>query len=49
MPETKRALDQNVADIPPKSLSDDLIYFAGMARSGNTVISRELDLHPEVY
>ena len=31
------------------NIEDNLIYLAGMARSGTTVISRALDLHPEVY
>ena len=33
----------------PDNFEDNLIYLAGMARSGTTLISRALDLHPEVY
>jgi Sulfotransferase family len=38
-----------MTDFIQPNIEDNLIYLAGMARSGTTVISRALDLHPEVY
>lgn len=38
-----------MTDFLPDNFEDNLIYLAGMARSGTTIISRALDLHPEVY